>query len=140
MKKLFLLVSILLLSVSCSYDTIYEGARVNTQYVTIRPSDWEANFTSQSRSEGFASATFRVPIITDDVIARGAIVCYLVGNNHDDPLPFSVTQREGNAIFTNTLSFDVASGSVRFINENSNLLLTIPSWSMDIKIVTIVNP
>ena len=140
MKKLFLLTSILLLSVSCSYDTIYDGAIVETEYITIFPTDWIANVTAQSRNEGFASATFRMPIITPAVIKRGAVMCYLVGNEHDDPLPFSVTQRVGIDIFTNTLSFDVASGSIRFISENSDLILTIPNWSMTIKVVTIVNP
>ena len=148
MKKILLFALVLLLSVSCTRDThvhetyvFYDGAVVEVQYITILPRDWDAFYLFSNSDEGWAEATFRMSMITSRVINRGAVLCYFVDTNDvESPLPYIVTQVDGNAIFTNTLSFDVALGSIRFISENSDLVVEFPNRQMTIKVVTIVNP
>ena len=141
MKKLILLVVITLLSVSCTRETIiFDGATVDVQYITVNPRDWVPEYLFSDTDEGFASATFRMDMITSAVINRGAVLCYFVGSdNVETPLPFILTQVDGDFIFTNTLSFDVTTRSIRFISENSDLFIEMPNRSMTIKVVTIVN-
>ena len=138
MKKLILLATVLLLMVSCSRD---EGAILDVQYITINPRDWVPEYLFSNTDEGFASATFRMSMITPTVINRGAVLCYFVDNNNvESPLPYIVTKVDGDGfIYTNTLSFDVLPGSIRFISENSDLIIEFPNRQMTIKVVTIVN-
>ena len=136
MKKILLLTAVILMSASCIRETyeLHEGARLNVQYITIQPREWVAN-------SGFASVTYRMDMITSAVINRGAVLCYFVNTDDiESPLPFIVTQVDNDFIFTNTLSFDVGVRSIRFISENSDLVVEFPTRPITIKVVTIVNP
>ncbi len=141
MKKLLLFIpAVLLFFSSCvEGDTIYEGARVSTQYITVYPKDWIRN-PIYSQNEGYAFASYNMSQITPQIIDRGAVMCYLVGN-YDNALPFIMsTVDDDGFVYTNTISFEVAPGKIRFISENSDLLISYPSSSMQIKVVTIQNP
>jgi hypothetical protein len=138
MRKFILVAFVAVLMASCSYDTIYEGARVDVQYITVYPGDWVAN-PVYPRNEGYASATFSMPMISDVVIDRGAVMCYLVGD-YDDALPFSMTQLDNGIFYTNTISFEIAPGIIQFISENSDSFISSPGQPLMIKVVAIYNP
>ncbi len=134
MKKYLLFIPLLAIYLtSCTF----EGSQVAARYITIEPHHWVGNAV-YSRTEGYSSATFGMPQITSHVIEKGAVMCYLVGNEYDSVLPLTMTSVDGAYRYTtNVLSFDIAKGEIRFISENSDLDIAFPTVPIQIKIVII---
>lgn len=123
MKKLLLpiLAAAMVLLSGCSSKT-----RVMTHYYTIAPTQWEAHFVDNydgTASTDFYFSEWTCEDINPEVLENGCVLVYYVDNeNRDNQLPYLLPyyDSDNNAYYMENIRFDVATGRIRFILEDSD--------------------
>lgn len=139
MLKIAFLLASAALFYGCSNECDHDYTVMNTHYDLVRPSDWRL---VHSADETYYFATRSFPEVNNNVIQRGAVLCYLIENGRDNILPYLRPWgfNSFNEPYFQNVRFDVERGRITFIVEASDFELPEEiTWSMEFKVVIMQN-
>lgn len=135
MKKLFYLLVISLLTVSC-VDINDDQTNIKTISLVVNQNDWVENTDSKGLNR-YYSCTFNMPEITTFVYNSGVVNTYFTSDYASQPLPL-VRHLEDDKGFrwTRTIDYEYERGKLRIFVTNSDFIKDIPE-SMTFKVALI---
>lgn len=135
MKRLFYLLIISLLTVSC-VDENDDNTNIKIINLAVNQANWVEN-TDIDGLNRYYSCSFNVPEITPWIYNNGVVNTYITFDYASQPLPY-VRHLEDSEGFrwTRTVDYEYESGKIRIFVTNSDFIVDLPK-AMKFKVAII---
>lgn len=122
MKRLFYLLIISLLAVSCDDD----NTNIKIINLAVNQADWVENTDSKGLNR-YYSCLFNVPEITPWIYNNGVVNTYITFDYASQPLPYVRHLEDMDGFrWTRTVDYEYESGKIRIFVTNSDFIEDLP--------------